>query len=280
MSTPKGYYYAVRVGRTPGIYRTWDDCKAMTHGFQGAIFKKFRMLEEANTFMGEEAAPDQARIEPCTLPAVVKKEAAPVKASAESCTLPAVVNEETTSVKVCTEPSTQPAEVDGPTIYADGAPLAGETHDTITVYTDGASSRNGQEGAVAGIGVYFGPDDARNISEPLIGGRQTNQRAELMAIRRAIESVPKSRKTLYICTDSKYSIKCLSYWYKKWVKNNWVGSTGASVENRDIIEPTLELIRARRGRVRFIHVRGHAGIPGNEAADKLAVAGAFKYLYL
>ncbi|KAJ2579480.1 hypothetical protein IWW49_006615, partial [Coemansia sp. RSA 1797] len=257
MSTPKGYYYAVRVGRTPGIYRMWDDCKVMTQGFPGAIFKKFRMLEEAKGFMGEEAAPVQARIEPCALPAVVSEETAPVQA--------------------WSEPSAQPAEVDDPTLYADDAPLAGETHDTITVYTDGASSRNGQEGAVAGIGVYFGPDDVRNISEPLVGGRQTNQRAELMAIRRAIESVPKSRKTLCICTDSKYSIRCLKVWYKKWVKNNWVGSTGASVENRDIIEPTLELIRARKGRVSFIHVRGHAGIPGNEAADKLAVAGAFKY---
>lgn len=52
---------------------------------------------------------------------------------------------------------------------------------TLTVvYTDGACARNGQWGSKGGIGVYFGPNDPRNISEPLEGSRQTNQRAELM----------------------------------------------------------------------------------------------------
>lgn len=33
--------YAVRKGRVPGIYFTWDDCKAQTDGFPGAKFKSF-----------------------------------------------------------------------------------------------------------------------------------------------------------------------------------------------------------------------------------------------
>ncbi|MBQ6845049.1 MAG: ribonuclease H family protein [Agathobacter sp.] len=45
-------YYAVRVGKTPGIYLTWDDCKAMTHGFPGAVFKSFTSLHEAEAFLG------------------------------------------------------------------------------------------------------------------------------------------------------------------------------------------------------------------------------------
>ena len=35
----------------------------------------------------------------------------------------------------------------------------------ITVYTDGACSRNGQAGAKAGLGVYFSDDDIRNCSD-------------------------------------------------------------------------------------------------------------------
>lgn len=44
-------YYAVRVGKTPGIYFTWDDCKAMTDGYPGAKFKSFTNIEEAEAFL-------------------------------------------------------------------------------------------------------------------------------------------------------------------------------------------------------------------------------------
>lgn len=33
--------YAVKIGRVPGIYFTWDDCKAQTDGYPGAKFKSF-----------------------------------------------------------------------------------------------------------------------------------------------------------------------------------------------------------------------------------------------
>ena len=48
-------YYAVRVGKEPGIYLTWDDCKAMTNGYPGAIFKSFTSYEEAEAFIGIES---------------------------------------------------------------------------------------------------------------------------------------------------------------------------------------------------------------------------------
>ncbi len=44
-------YYAVKKGRTPGIYLTWDDCKAMTHGYPGAIYKSFTDKAEAEQFL-------------------------------------------------------------------------------------------------------------------------------------------------------------------------------------------------------------------------------------
>ena len=46
-------YYAVRVGRNPGIYKTWDECKKETMGFNGASFKKFSSLEDAKAFIKE-----------------------------------------------------------------------------------------------------------------------------------------------------------------------------------------------------------------------------------
>lgn len=43
----KQKYYVVWVGRNPGIYRTWDDCKAQTDHFPNAKFKSYSTLEEA-----------------------------------------------------------------------------------------------------------------------------------------------------------------------------------------------------------------------------------------
>ena len=44
-------YYAVRVGKTPGIYLTWDDCKSMVDGYPGAKYKSFGSLAEAEAFL-------------------------------------------------------------------------------------------------------------------------------------------------------------------------------------------------------------------------------------
>lgn len=44
-------YYAVRIGKVPGIYLTWDACKAMVDGYPGAKYKSFPTLEEAEQFI-------------------------------------------------------------------------------------------------------------------------------------------------------------------------------------------------------------------------------------
>ena len=58
-------YYAVRVGKTPGIYLSWDDCKAMVDGFPGAKYKGFTNIAEAEAFLeGKElSAPAGEEIE-------------------------------------------------------------------------------------------------------------------------------------------------------------------------------------------------------------------------
>ena len=48
-------YYAVRVGKVPGIYQTWDECKKNVHGFPAAEYKSFPSEEEAKAYMGREA---------------------------------------------------------------------------------------------------------------------------------------------------------------------------------------------------------------------------------
>lgn len=44
-------FYAVRVGKTPGIYDNWDSCKEMVHGFPGAQYKSFPTRAEAEAYL-------------------------------------------------------------------------------------------------------------------------------------------------------------------------------------------------------------------------------------
>ncbi len=47
-------YYAVKIGKVPGIYRTWDECRRMVDGFPNARYKSFLTLEEAEDFVGKQ----------------------------------------------------------------------------------------------------------------------------------------------------------------------------------------------------------------------------------
>ena len=44
-------YYAVKVGKSVGIFNNWDDCKKQVAGFSGAIYKSFPSFEEAKEFL-------------------------------------------------------------------------------------------------------------------------------------------------------------------------------------------------------------------------------------
>lgn len=46
-------FYAVKVGREPGIYLNWDDCKKQVDKFKGAIYKSFSNKDEALAFIEE-----------------------------------------------------------------------------------------------------------------------------------------------------------------------------------------------------------------------------------
>ena len=49
-------YYAVRIGREPGIYLSWDVCKAQVDGYSGAKYKSFSSRAEAEAYIREEEA--------------------------------------------------------------------------------------------------------------------------------------------------------------------------------------------------------------------------------
>ena len=62
----KKKYYAVQVGKIPGIYGTWDECKAQTEGVSGAKYKSFPSLEEAERYMRETNDDNSSDVEDTT----------------------------------------------------------------------------------------------------------------------------------------------------------------------------------------------------------------------
>jgi ribonuclease HI len=143
----------------------------------------------------------------------------------------------------------------------------------IYIFTDGSCSSNGRYNACAGIGIYFGEDDKRNISRR-IEGKQTNNTAELIAIIEAIKIIPENEtKQIIICTDSEYAIKCANSYGKKLESNEWKSTTGKEPSNVELVKELYILTQKRK--VIYNHIMAHTENTdffsnGNRQADLLA----------
>lgn len=134
----------------------------------------------------------------------------------------------------------------------------------VTIYTDGACSRNPGPGGWAAVLIYG--EHVREIS----GGeaQTTNQRMEMMSVVEALNSL-KSACVVTLYSDSAYVVNCFKQkWYVNWQKNGWRTSKGDPVQNRDLWESLLAAMK--RHQVTFMKVKGHAGVAWNERCDELA----------
>ncbi len=140
------------------------------------------------------------------------------------------------------------------------------------VYTDGACSNNGKSNPKAGLGVYFGENDSRNLSKK-IEGKQTNNVAELSAIFEAykiIENDIASGKNIIIVSDSEYAIKCVTSYGEKCSRNSWKDD----IPNKLLVQTTYNLFKDKSN-IKFMHIMAHTlntdvHSIGNGHADKLA----------
>lgn len=141
---------------------------------------------------------------------------------------------------------------------------------SVTIYTDGACSGNPGPGGWGAILIY---DDNR---KELNGGEEhtTNNRMELIAAIEALEAL-KSEFTVDLHTDSNYLRGGITSWIHNWKRNGWLTANKKPVKNADLWE-RLERARDRHD-VRWHWVKGHAGHPENERADKLARSGMTPY---
>jgi ribonuclease HI len=154
-------------------------------------------------------------------------------------------------------------------------PIFKSDNNILKVFTDGSSFCNGAKDKSkrkGGIGVFFGKNDSRNVSQPFTQGEITNQRTELYACIKALHVLEDCNQQIEINTDSEYTINCITKWYRGWEANKWKNAKNQPVKNQDLIKELYKLYKLKK--VKFKHVRGHKGIYGNEMADRLAVEGS------
>jgi ribonuclease HI len=138
----------------------------------------------------------------------------------------------------------------------------------VEIYTDGACIPNpgpGGWGAVLRWGT---------AEKDLYGGEATpttNNRMELTAPIRALESLTRSPLTVLIYTDSIYVRDGITKWLPRWSSNGWLTAARQPVKNADLWRRLDEAVR--RHHVQWQWVKGHAGHPENERADRLAARG-------
>ncbi len=148
-------------------------------------------------------------------------------------------------------------------------------HETITVFTDGASRGNPGPGGWGAIVI----DASDKVTE--LGGREektTNNRMELAAAKESLVFI-ESRKiegNIEIHTDSAYLLQGVTGWMYGWEKNGWKTKTGEDVLNQDLWKEIGALVfRLKQKReINWKKVEGHAGLFGNERADEIATAAA------
>ena len=133
----------------------------------------------------------------------------------------------------------------------------------VEIFTDGACKGNPGPG---GWGVVIRSGTAE---KELSGGEAltTNNRMELTA---AIEGLNALKRPCHVVlsTDSRYVMDGLTKWIKGWQKNGWRTADKKPVKNAELWQALLAASQAHR--IEWQWVKGHAGHPENERADRLA----------
>ena len=128
----------------------------------------------------------------------------------------------------------------------------------IRIYTDGASSGNP---GPSGIGVLLLYNEYRKELSQSIG-ITTNNVAELSAIKIALFHLKRQDLPVRIFTDSTYAIGVLT--------QNWKPQANKALVSE------IKTLMQQFADLKFIKVKGHAGIKENEVADFLATAAIKK----
>ena len=99
----------------------------------------------------------------------------------------------------------------------------------------------------------------------------TNNRMELMAAIKGLETLKKDQREVDLTTDSNYVRQGITEWIGNWKRNGWKTANRKPVKNAELWQRLDEI--ASKHQVHWHWVKGHSGHPENERADLLANRG-------
>lgn len=130
--------------------------------------------------------------------------------------------------------------------------------EAILIFTDGASSGNPGPSGIGVLLIY--KENEKSISRYI--GQATNNIAELTAIQTGLLEIRNKALPVRVFTDSGYAYGVLSLGWK-------------ARKNMELIRDIQKVMATFRD-LKLVKIKGHAGVPENEKADKLAVAAIAK----
>ena len=137
----------------------------------------------------------------------------------------------------------------------------------MEIFTDGACKGNPGPGGWGAVLRYKGHE------KELSGGEveSTNNRMEMMAAIVSLETLKRASRVI-LTTDSVYVRDGITKWIHGWKRNGWKTAAKKPVANAELWQRLDDA--ARRHKIEWHWVKGHAGHPENERADQLASAAA------
>ena len=133
----------------------------------------------------------------------------------------------------------------------------------VEIATDGACKGNPGPGGW-GVVLRMG-----STEKEMSGGEKltTNNRMELTAAIEGLNALKRPCRVT-LSTDSRYVMDGLTKWIHGWRRNGWKTSDKKPVKNAELWQALIEASAPHR--VEWVWVKGHAGHPDNERADRLA----------
>lgn len=231
-------FYAVKRGRKPGIYLTWEDCKAMVHGFPGAIYKSFKTKKEAEEFLGMGTllnleSNSESNSESNLESNLESKQQTGFCGGSENAIL-----EQKTVIQTHKKARGMKKNY----AYVDGSYNAA----TRVYGYGGFLIHDGEKEILQGHGKDREMASMRNVAGEVLGS--------MAAIERAIE----------------LGLPDISIYYdyagiEMWAKGIWQRNKKGTIAYYDYVNSVQDKLQ-----IHFIKVKGHAGVKGNEEADRLA----------
>lgn len=238
-----GAYYAVKIGKNPGVYLNWEDCKNQVHGFPGAIYKKWKTREEAEQYLHGLSKRSEIPLSP-SVSFLTSKTSSCSDKNIELLSILSVEKQ---------VPEEEQAEC-----------LFREFDTNALAFVDGSFQK---ENGIYGYGVVFIEKNGI-LSKHKGSGRDNafsemrNVSGEILGAMRAVElTLEKGLSSLTIFHDYQG--------ISTWAKEEWKCNKEKTREYRDYMKAAEKKIR-----LEFFKVPAHSGIYFNEMADALAKEAA------